>query len=83
MSGFHFFLLSVDAYSTCRNADVLDITVPRFCLIATPQTPQDWNYTTTPQPGLDGRAIGYPRGFGLGGSSAVSEFFGMHLIAHY
>ncbi|KAJ7346320.1 alcohol oxidase [Mycena albidolilacea] len=54
------------------NADVLDITVPRFCLIATPQTPQDWNYTTTPQSGLNGRAIAYPRGFGLGGSSAVN-----------
>ncbi|KAJ7186887.1 alcohol oxidase [Mycena filopes] len=54
------------------NENVLDITVPWFCLFATPDTPQDWNYTTTPQPGLNGRAIAYPRGFGLGGSSSVN-----------
>ncbi|KAJ7673749.1 aryl-alcohol oxidase-like protein [Mycena polygramma] len=32
----------------------------------------DWNYTTTAQAGLDGRAIGYPRGFVLGGSSSIN-----------
>ncbi|KAF7343529.1 Aryl-alcohol oxidase [Mycena sanguinolenta] len=54
------------------NANVLNIIVPAFCTMATPQTPQDWNYTTIPQPGLSGRAIAYPRGFVLGGSSSVN-----------
>ncbi|CAK5271523.1 unnamed protein product [Mycena citricolor] len=44
------------------NADVLDIIVPFYCTRATPDTPQDWNYTTTAQSGLGGRAIAYPRG---------------------
>ncbi|PBK84346.1 alcohol oxidase [Armillaria gallica] len=39
----------------------------------TPNTPLDWNFTTTPQPGFNGRAVSYPRGFGLGGSSAVNN----------
>ncbi|KAK0459149.1 aryl-alcohol-oxidase from pleurotus Eryingii [Desarmillaria tabescens] len=46
--------------------------VPFFCTLATPNTPLDWNFTTVPQPGLNGRAIPLPRGFGLGGSSAVN-----------
>ncbi|KAF7357745.1 Aryl-alcohol oxidase [Mycena venus] len=33
---------------------------------------QDWNYTTTPQRGLNGRSIAYNRGFVLGGSSSVN-----------
>ncbi|KAJ7020245.1 alcohol oxidase [Mycena alexandri] len=37
------------------NAGVLDIIVPFFCPLATPNTPQDWNYTTTPQTGLNGQ----------------------------
>ncbi|KAG7450008.1 aryl-alcohol oxidase precursor [Guyanagaster necrorhizus] len=53
-------------------ADVLVSQVPFFCPQATPNTPLDWNFTTTPQPGFNGRAIPYPRGFGLGGSSAVN-----------
>ncbi|KAF9002555.1 pyranose dehydrogenase [Cyathus striatus] len=32
----------------------------------------DWNYTTTPQSALGGRVIPYPRGFILGGSSAIN-----------
>ncbi|KAF8964891.1 hypothetical protein BDZ97DRAFT_1659542, partial [Flammula alnicola] len=31
------------------------------------------NYTTVPQPGLNGASIAYPRGHVLGGSSSVSE----------
>ncbi|PBK74036.1 aryl-alcohol-oxidase from pleurotus Eryingii [Armillaria solidipes] len=53
-------------------ADVLLSQVPFFCTLATPNTPLDWNFTTIPQPGLNGRAIPIPRGFGLGGSSAVN-----------
>ncbi|KAJ6625745.1 aryl-alcohol-oxidase from pleurotus Eryingii [Mycena sp. CBHHK59/15] len=54
------------------NADVLDIIVPFYCIRATPDTPQDWNYTTTPQAGLNGRSLSYPRGFVLGGTSSVN-----------
>ncbi|CAK5271520.1 unnamed protein product, partial [Mycena citricolor] len=55
------------------NADVLEITVPFYCTRASAlDTPQVWNYTTTAQSGLGGRAIAYPRGHGLGGSSAVN-----------
>ena len=32
----------------------------------------DWGYETTPQPGLDGRRLYYPRGKVLGGSSAMN-----------
>ena len=32
----------------------------------------DWDYTTQPQPGLDGRRIYWPRGRVLGGSSAIN-----------
>ncbi len=35
-------------------------------------TPWDWNYTTTAQPGLDNRSYPYPRGRLLGGSSSAS-----------
>ncbi|KAJ7640140.1 hypothetical protein B0H17DRAFT_1105990, partial [Mycena rosella] len=45
--------------------------VPFFCTRAAPNTAQDWNYTTTPQSGLNNRSINYPQGFGLGGSSAI------------
>ena len=34
---------------------------------------QDWNFTTTPQEGLNNRQILYPRGFVLGGSTAISK----------
>ncbi|KAJ7708145.1 GMC oxidoreductase-domain-containing protein [Mycena rosella] len=54
------------------NADVLDIIVPLFCTRATPNTPQDWNYTTTPQTAFNGRSVPYPRGFVLGGTSSVN-----------
>jgi choline dehydrogenase len=32
----------------------------------------DWGYETTPQPGLDGRRVYFPRGRVLGGSSAMN-----------
>ncbi|KAJ6554875.1 alcohol oxidase [Mycena capillaripes] len=32
----------------------------------------DWNYTTISQAGLNGRVIGVPRGFVLGGSSSIN-----------
>lgn len=33
---------------------------------------RDWNYDTTPQPGLDGRTVYWPRGKMLGGSSSIN-----------
>jgi choline dehydrogenase len=37
------------------------------------QSPRfDWRFTTTPQPGLAGRAIAFPRGKVLGGSSSIN-----------
>ncbi|KAK0460486.1 alcohol oxidase [Desarmillaria tabescens] len=53
-------------------SDVLLSQVPFFCPEVTPETSLDWNYTTTAQPGLNGRSISFPRGYGLGGSSAVN-----------
>jgi choline dehydrogenase len=32
----------------------------------------DWGYSTVPQAGLDGRVIPFPRGKGIGGSSAIN-----------
>jgi choline dehydrogenase-like flavoprotein len=32
----------------------------------------DWCYRTEPEPGLNGRALGYPRGKVIGGSSAIN-----------
>ncbi|KIM39564.1 GMC oxidoreductase [Hebeloma cylindrosporum] len=51
---------------------ILNVEVPFFCPRATPNTIVDWNYTTTAQTGLGGRAIKYPRGHVLGGSSSVN-----------
>ncbi|KAK0473382.1 aryl-alcohol-oxidase from pleurotus Eryingii [Armillaria novae-zelandiae] len=53
-------------------ADVLLSQVPFFCPQITPGTPWDWNFTTTEQPSLNGRSVPLPRGYGLGGSSAVN-----------
>lgn len=36
------------------------------------KSPYDWNYETTPQPGLDGRTVYWPRGKVLGGSSSLN-----------
>lgn len=35
-------------------------------------TELDWGYETVPQPGIDGRSVGWPRGKVLGGSSSVN-----------
>ncbi|THU79468.1 aryl-alcohol oxidase [Dendrothele bispora CBS 962.96] len=52
--------------------DALNIQVPFFCTRATPDTPFDWNYTTTPQQALLNRTIPYRRGHVLGGSSSTN-----------
>ncbi|EEB93111.1 hypothetical protein MPER_08280, partial [Moniliophthora perniciosa FA553] len=37
--------------------------------------PLDWNYTTVPQAGADGRQFVAPRGFVLGGSSSINTMY--------
>ncbi|KAH9475797.1 Pyranose dehydrogenase 1 [Psilocybe cubensis] len=54
------------------NVDATNTIIPFFCPRASPGTPFDWNFTTTPQPGLGGRSIPYPRGHILGGSSSIN-----------
>ncbi|RDB17150.1 Pyranose dehydrogenase 3 [Hypsizygus marmoreus] len=51
---------------------LLEAQIPFLCTHLTPDTPYDWNYTTVPQQALGGRAIPYPRGHILGGSSSVN-----------
>ncbi|KAJ7163548.1 alcohol oxidase [Mycena crocata] len=53
------------------NADVLNLIVPFFAPRTAPNTPQDWNFTTTPQANLNERSLIYPRGFVLGGTSSI------------
>lgn len=36
------------------------------------ETPLDWQYRTTPQAGLGGRSLAWPRGKVLGGTSALN-----------
>ncbi len=52
--------------------DVLEVQVPAG-LYKTWRTRLDWNYTTEPQPGLDGRKLFWPRGKLLGGSSSINS----------
>lgn len=49
-----------------------NIAIPFFGPTLTPNTPLDWNYTTTSQAALNGRSIAYARGHVLGGSTSVN-----------
>lgn len=59
-------------YSKHRNEDVF-VTRPPGLYHELPKTRVDWNYTTTPQAGFNGRSSGYARGRMLGGCSSHSE----------
>jgi choline dehydrogenase len=48
----------------------IHIPVGYLYCIGNPRT--DWRYHTEPEPGLNGRAINYPRGRVLGGSSSIN-----------
>ncbi|KAK4702645.1 hypothetical protein P7C70_g3577, partial [Phenoliferia sp. Uapishka_3] len=50
--------------------------------IATKTSPYDWHYETVPQRNLGGRAIYWPRGKILGGSSAVNDMIRASKIEH-
>ncbi|KAJ7049485.1 alcohol oxidase [Mycena amicta] len=64
-----FTVLVLEAGST--SAGVLDSEVPFLFnnLLIEPNV-HDWNYSTTPQAGLNGRTLPYPRAYMLGGCSA-------------
>jgi choline dehydrogenase len=51
--------------------DVLEVQIPAACY-KNWRTRLDWNYTTEPQAGLDGRKLFWPRGKVLGGSSSIN-----------
>ncbi|KAH8818719.1 hypothetical protein DL96DRAFT_1621787 [Flagelloscypha sp. PMI_526] len=54
------------------NNDDLTNQIPLFCTHLTPHTRYDWNYSSIPQTGLDGRVVPFPTGIGLGGSTNVN-----------
>ncbi|THH10730.1 hypothetical protein EW146_g8274 [Bondarzewia mesenterica] len=49
-----------------------NVEIPFFDVTLSPLKSIDWNYTTTPQDGLSGRIVNYPRGKILGGSTAIN-----------
>jgi choline dehydrogenase len=51
--------------------------IPVGYLFAIGNPRADWMYKTVPQPGLNGRALAYPRGKVLGGSSAINAMITM------
>ena len=53
----------------------IHIPVGYLYTINNPRT--DWRYVTEPEPGLNCRAIGYPRGKGLGGCSSINAMIYM------
>ncbi|KAJ7323862.1 alcohol oxidase [Mycena albidolilacea] len=58
-----------------NNQDVLDSTVPFLVNDLLVPNIYEWNYTTTPQSGLNGRALPYLRAHMLGGCSAHNLMF--------
>jgi hypothetical protein len=54
------------------NEDVFDTRVPGLWPTLA-QSPIDWNYTTTPQKGINGAVVEYPRAKVLGGCSSHSK----------
>ncbi|KAF9062948.1 aryl-alcohol-oxidase from pleurotus Eryingii [Rhodocollybia butyracea] len=65
-----FSVLLIEAGVT--NEGVLASAVPFLAPSIEPQSAITWNYTTTPQVGLNGRSISYSRGKLLGGSSSIN-----------
>lgn len=65
-----FSVLVIEAGSS--NQNILAAQVPFLGSTLSPNTSVTWNYTTTPQIGLNNRTIPYPRGYVLGGSSTIN-----------
>jgi len=57
------------------NVGVLDSEVPFFVDNLLGPSIFEWNYTTTPQSGLNGRVLSYPRAHMLGGCSSHNGMF--------
>ncbi|KIJ49388.1 GMC oxidoreductase [Sphaerobolus stellatus SS14] len=57
------------------NAGVFDSIVPLLNGNLAGATPYNWNFSTTPQTGLNGRILSYPRGHILGGTSSINGMF--------
>ncbi|KAK7452787.1 hypothetical protein VKT23_012190, partial [Stygiomarasmius scandens] len=55
------------------NADILNIQVPFLASRIQSGAAVDWNYTTVPQDGLNGRSLPALRGHVLGGSSSINR----------
>ncbi|GAA6053831.1 hypothetical protein JCM3770_004740 [Rhodotorula araucariae] len=55
--------------------EVLAPAMAYFGGIANADSPYDWQYSTEPQAGLNGRSVFWPRGKILGGSSAVNGLY--------
>jgi choline dehydrogenase len=53
----------------------INVPVGYLYTIGNPRT--DWCYVTEPDPGLNGRTLGYARGKGLGGSSSINAMIYM------
>ncbi|KAF8665692.1 hypothetical protein AX16_000145 [Volvariella volvacea WC 439] len=51
---------------------LLEVQIPLLCPTLAAPSAIEWNYTTTIQPGLNGRSIPYPRGRVLGGCSSTN-----------
>ncbi|EPQ59001.1 alcohol oxidase [Gloeophyllum trabeum ATCC 11539] len=51
------------------------LDIPLLAPQLSPDTAYTWNYTTTPQPGLNNRVIQYPRGKIVGGTSSINWLF--------
>ncbi|KAJ6550159.1 alcohol oxidase [Mycena capillaripes] len=64
-------VLLIEAGGSDNGTDSATISVPMLAGTGI-GTMFDWNYTTTAQSGLNGRTIGYPRGFVMGGSSSIN-----------
>ncbi|KAF9264107.1 aryl-alcohol-oxidase from pleurotus Eryingii [Marasmius fiardii PR-910] len=54
------------------NENVTELMIPLLAPQLTPNTPFDWNLTSTPQPAINNRSVPVSRGFVLGGSSSVN-----------
>lgn len=54
------------------NYHFLHIPIGYLYMMRQPQRRANWGFSTTPQPGLHGRSLGYPRGKTLGGCAAVN-----------
>lgn len=62
-----------DSSQLFRNKDIFETRPPGLVGELFFNTRVNWNYTTTPQSGLNGRSVGYSRAFMLGGCSSHSE----------